>query len=67
MEGGLRSNGTPPKGFVDPIMSDGTGFRLNIPISDLIKRVTRAIEASDVASTPPFVKTTDGATVTKTS
>ena len=64
-EGGLRSNRIPPEGFADPVMSDGTGFRSNIPISELIKRVTRAVEASDVASTPPDVKTLDGAIVTK--
>ena len=57
----------PPEGFADPITSDGTGFRLNIPISELIKHVTRAIEASDVASTPSVAKTEDGATVTKMS
>ena len=57
----------PPEGFADPITSDGTGFHSNIPISELIKRVTQAIEASDVASTPPIVKTMDGATVPKTS
>ena len=67
MEGGLRSNGMPPEGFADPVTSDRTEFRSNIPISELIKRVTRAIEASDVASTPPAMKTVDGATVTKTS
>ena len=55
----------PPEGFANPIMSDRTGFHSNIPISELIKRITRAIEASDVASTPPIVKITDGATVTK--
>ena len=57
----------PPKGFANPIMSDGTGFHLNLPISELIKRVTQAIEASDVASTPTVAKIVDGATVTKTS
>ena len=57
----------PPEGFADPVTSDGTGFCLNIPVSELIKRVTRAIEASDVASTPPVAKTADGATVTKMS
>ena len=55
----------PPEGFTDPIMSDGTGFRSNIPISELIKRVTRTIEASDVTSTPPVAKTVDGAIDTK--
>ena len=57
----------PLEGFADPITSNGTGFRPNMPVSKLIKRVTRAIEASDVASTPPVVKTVDWATVTKTS
>ena len=65
MEGRLRSNGVPPEGRANPIMSDGTGFCLNIPVSELIKHVTRAIEASDVASTPPVAKTVDGVTVTK--
>ena len=55
----------PHEGLADPITSDGTGFCLNIPVSKLIKRVTRAIEASDVTSTPPVAKTADGATVTK--
>ena len=57
----------PPDGFADPITCDRTGSRSNIPVSELIKRVTRAIEASDVASTPPVAKTVDGATVIKTS
>ena len=55
----------PPEGFADPVMTDGTGFHSNISISELIKRVTRAVEAGDVASTPPVAKTTNGATVTK--
>ena len=57
----------PPEGFANPVMSDGTGFCLNIPVSDLIKRVTRAIKTSDVASTPSVAKTIDRATVTKMS
>ena len=56
-----------PEGFVDPVTSDETRFYSNIPISKLIKRVTRAIEASDVASTPLVVKIADGAIVTKMS
>ena len=55
----------PPKGLVDPVTSDGTGFRSNIPVSELIKHFTRAIEASDVASTPPIAITADRAIVTK--
>ena len=65
MEGGARSNGMPPEGFADPVMSDGTGFHSNIPISELIKHVTRAIKASDVPSTPPVAKTMDEVTVIK--
>ena len=63
MEGGLRSNGMPHEGFVDPVTSDGTRFRSNMPVSELTERVTRAIEASDVNSTPPVAETTDGAIV----
>ena len=55
----------PPEGFTDLVTSDETGFHLNIPVSNLIKRVTRAIEASDVASTPLVAKTADGVIVTK--
>jgi len=55
----------PPEGFVDPVTSDGTRFCLNIPVSELIKHITRAIEAGDVASTPPVAKTMNGAMVTK--
>ena len=40
----------PPEGFADPITSDGTRFHSNIPISELIKRITQAIEASVVSS-----------------
>ena len=55
----------PPEGFADLIASDKTGFHLNIPVSKLIKHVTHAIEASDIASTPPVAKTVDGATFMK--
>ena len=55
----------PPEGFADPIMSDGTGFHSNIPVSELIKHITRAIEAGDISSTTPIAKTTNEATVTK--
>ena len=57
----------PPEGFADLVTSNGTGFRSNIPVSELIKRVTRAIEASDVASTPLVAKTADRVTVIKAS
>ena len=55
----------PPEGFADRFTSDGTKFRSNIPVSELIERVTRAIEASDIASTPLVAKTADGAMVQK--
>ena len=48
-----------PEGFVDPITSNGTRFCLNTPISKLTERVTRAIEASGINSTPQVVKTVD--------
>ena len=57
----------PPKGFADPVTSDGTRFYLNMPVSELTEHVTRAIEASDVNSTPPIAETADGEIVTKMS
>ena len=56
----------PHEGFADPITSDGTGFRLNMPVSDLTEHATRATEASNSNSTPLVAKTMDGTTVTKT-
>ena len=57
----------PHEGFTDTITSDKTRFRSNMPISELTECVTRAIEASDVNSTPPVAETANGAIVTKTS
>ena len=42
-------------------MNDGPEFHLNMPISELAEHDTRAIEASDLSSTPPFAETADGA------
>ena len=67
MEGGLRGSRMPHEGFADPITNDEHGFHSNMPVSELTERVTRAIEASDVSSTPPVAETTDGVTITKTS
>ena len=39
----------PHEGYVDPTMNDGPKFRLNVLVSKLTERVTRAIEASDVS------------------
>ena len=55
----------PHEGYANPIINDGPGFHSNMPISELTERVTRAIEASDVSSTPPVAETVDGVTITK--
>ena len=52
----------PHEGYADPVMNDGPGFHSNMPDSELTKRVTRAIEASDVSPTPPVMETADGVT-----
>ena len=57
----------PHEGYADPIMNDGPGFHSNMPISELTERVTRAIKASDVSSTPPLAETTDRVMITKMS
>ena len=54
------------EGYADPVMNNGPRFHSNMPVSELAKRVTQAIETSDVSSTPPVAKTTGGATITKT-
>ena len=45
-----------------PSANDGPGFHTNIPISELIERNTRAVEASVVSSAPLVVETKDGVT-----
>ena len=57
----------PHEGYADPVMNDGPRFHSNMPISELTERVTQAIEASDISSTPPVAKTVDGVTITKMS
>ena len=52
----------PQEGYANPITNDGLEFHSNMPVSELTKRVTRAIEASDVSSAPPVVETADGVT-----
>ena len=52
----------PHEGYADPVTNDGPGFHLDIPISELTKSDTRAIEASVVSSTPPIAETADGVT-----
>ena len=55
----------PHEGYVDPVMNDRPGFHSNIPDSELIEHVTRAIEASDISSTPPVAETIVGVMITK--
>ena len=57
----------PHEGYADPVTNDGPGFHSDTPISELTERVTRAIDASDISSTPLDAKTTDGVTITKMS
>jgi hypothetical protein len=37
----------PHEGFTGPVTIDETGFCSNMPVNELTKRVTQAIEASD--------------------
>ena len=57
----------PHEGYIDLVTNDGPRFHSNIPDSELTEHVTRAIEASDVSSTPPVAETTDRVTITKMS
>ena len=50
------------EGYVNAITNDGPRFHSIILASELTERITRAIEASDISSTPPVAKTTDGVT-----
>ena len=55
----------PHEGNVDPVTNDGPRFHSDMPVSELTERITRAIEASDVSSTPSVAETSDRATITK--
>ena len=57
----------PHEGYANPITNDGPGFHLDIPVSELTERDTRAIEASGISSTPTVAETTDEVTITMTS
>jgi len=57
----------PHEGYANPVMNNRPRCHLYIPISELTEHVTRAIEASDVSSTPLVVETMDGVTITKMS
>ena len=45
-----------------PSADDGPGFHTNMPVSELIERDTRAVEASVVSSAPSVAETEDGVT-----
>ena len=45
-----------------PSANDGPGFHMNVPVSELIERDTRAAEASVVYSAPLIAKIEDGVT-----
>ena len=57
----------PHEGYADPVMNGVPRFHSNMPDSEFTERITRAIDASDVSSTPLVAETVDGATITKTS
>ena len=48
------------RALLTPSVNDGFGFHTNIPISELIERDTRAIEASVVSLALPIVEIEDG-------
>ena len=50
----------PHESYADPVTNDGLKLHSNVPVSELTKRITRAIEASDVSSAPPVAETIDG-------
>ena len=52
----------PHEGYVDPVTNDGPRCHSNTPVSELTERVTRAIEASDISSTPLVAETANGVT-----
>ena len=57
----------PHEGYADPVTNNEPGFHSDMPVSKLTERDTRAIEASDVNSTPPVAETVDRVRITKTS
>ena len=52
----------PHEGYADLITNNGPGFRSDMAVSELTERITRAIETSDVSSTPLVAETMDGVT-----
>ena len=52
----------PHEGYADPVTNDGPKFHSDVPVIKLTECVTRAIEASDISSTPLVAGTTHGVT-----
>ena len=50
----------PHEGYANPIMNDGPGFHLDMPVSELTEHDTQAIEANVVSSIPSIVEIMDG-------
>ena len=48
------------RALLTPSADDRPGFHTNMPVSELIERNTRAIEANVINSAPPIVETEDG-------
>ena len=48
------------RAMLTPSVNDGPRFHSDMPVSELTDRITRAIEASDVSSTPLVEETMDG-------
>ena len=56
----------PHEVYANPVMKNGPKFHSDMPISELAEHVTRAIEASDISSTPLVAEIVGGVTITKT-
>jgi len=52
----------PHEGYAYPVTNNRPRFHSDMPVSKLTKRVTRAIEASNVSSTPPVTEIVDAVT-----
>ena len=50
------------RALLTSLANDGPGFHMNVPISELIERDTRAVEASVIYSAPPIAKIKDRVT-----
>ena len=53
----------PHEGYANAVMNNEPRFHSDMPISELIECDTRAIETSDISSTPLVVETMDEVTI----